>query len=879
MLFDPDHYITSKEKRKVMDDYREVFAILSKDPSGTEGYEQDVPDQRLLNFFLRNYQDININVGHHNKALVSETLRKKKDYFDQILKELDPKMILDEEQREAVVTDDNNCLLIAGAGAGKTTTMAAKVKYLIEEKNVDPSEILVISFTNKAVDELKERINGKLGLSVKISTFHALGFEIVRRVRQPEISHSQYGIITNILQKIVMDDRELLNKLVKFFGYYFDIDEDVFDSDHSLNEYHTAKASKDYETLKSNIGEYARKVGDQRKAHMRTLTGEYLRSAQEVQIANFLFLNSIDYEYEKIYPVRIRGSDKMYTPDFFISQGEHFAYLEHYSLSERGTCDRYRPSTIEKYKRSIIDKRKLHKRCRTTLIETWSSYDDGRGLTDHLEKALRNEGFVLTPRDPKEIYNKIVETGKEKYTSHFAHFIERFIELYKTAGYGYDGFDLLRKKTSNVRSLLFLDIAEEVYTEYMDTLQRQNKIDFADMINEAAAYLDEMKKDNVPYKYIIIDEFQDIARQRFILINKLSCITDAKIIAVGDDWQSIFAFAGSEIGLFTKFVDNMGSGKELRINNTYRNSQELIDMAGQFIQKNSSQKKKRLISGKHITEPIAVRPYDDSKGPLFARGEAVENIIGEIRDEFGENSSVLLLGRYGFDGDNLVKSGYFAKNSDERIISVKYPKMNLTFMTVHGSKGLGYDNVVLVNMSEGRYGFPCQIEDDPIMKLVTREDNTIPFAEERRLFYVAITRTKNRAYIAAPIRRPSRFLVELMKDCDLPYPHDMNTEIIDPFEIRCPECGYPLKYERNKTYGIPLYICTNDPEVCDFMTNSREHRNGGNIFKCPGCKDGYMIVKTRKEDRTPLFGCTNYERKEPGKCKTVMPYPRYGRSR
>ena len=190
-------------------------------------------------------------------------------------------------------------------------------------------------------------------------------------------------------------------------------------------------------------------------------------------------------------------------------------------------------------------------------------------------------------------------------------------------------------------------------------------------------------------------------------------------------------------------------------------------------------------------------------------------------------------------------------------------------MTVHGSKGLGFDNVIILNASDGKYGFPCQIEDDTIMKLVTTEDNNIPFAEERRLFYVALTRTKNRAYIVAPIRKPSRFLIEMIKDCGLPYPHNMNLEIIDPIDIRCPKCRYPLKFEHNKTYGLKLYICTNEPELCSFMTNSRQHKH--DIQKCPSCKDGYLIVKINKEDRTPLYGCTNYKKSGPAQCTTVKP--------
>ena len=153
------------------------------------------------------------------------------------------------------------------------------------------------------------------------------------------------------------------------------------------------------------------------------------------------------------------------------------------------------------------------------------------------------------------------------------------------------------------------------------------------MINEANFLLSEMEKQNtsLPYKYIIIDEFQDIARQRFNLTKRLSDITHAKVVAVGDDWQSIYAFAGSDITLFTKFIEFMGSGKELKITHTYRNSQELIDIAGGFVQKNSSQIRKHLLSPKHLKDPIQLEFYDDNNKNLFP--DKVRQKVEEIRNK------------------------------------------------------------------------------------------------------------------------------------------------------------------------------------------------------------------------------------------------------
>ena len=865
-LFNYAHYISHRDIAKFRSIYNKYYNSLKNElirqyvfnHAGTFNV-----DPKEIGFFLRKMSDFDTDVTAHNTNYVEDALKENEEYFDSILKEIDPGIRLDEEQRRAVVVDDDYCLLVAGAGAGKTTTMAAKVKYLVEKQGVLPEEIIVISYTNKAIDELRDRINRKLGIPANICTFHRFAFDIVRRFSSepPTVNLNSYKIIFDMLEKSIYDNKPLMRNLVLFMGYYFDLTEEVFKFD-SLNQYHLFKAAQDFETLKSGLGEYVRKVANQRTKQVKTITGEFLRSNQEVQIANFLYLNGLDYEYERIYPGESLSKVKKYTPDFFIKQGEHTAWLEHYALTESGYNSIFSKQQIARYRKTIRDKRDLHKRRGTTLIETWAMYNDRRPLLEHLQETLVREGFVLKPRNLEEVYKKIVETGKDKYVFKLIIFMMKFIEQYKTTGYDAGGFELLRSKTDNPRTLLFLDIAEQVYGHYQSVLRQTNQIDFADMINDAHFYLAEIERQHLelPYKYIIIDEFQDIARQRFNLTKRLSEITNAKVVAVGDDWQSIYAFSGSDITLFTRFLELMGEGTELKITHTYRNSQELIDIAGNFVQKNSAQIRKQLISPKHLSDPVKLEVFDDSVKPFIRLAEKVETIIGKIIEEYGMDKSILLIGRYNYDAYKLMRSSLFQDAGNGKLISVKYPKADITFMTAHSSKGLGYDNVILVNMFEGKFGFPCQIEDDPIMKLVTYEDLSVPFAEERRLFYVALTRTKNRVYIAVPKNKPSRFLVELIKDYKIPLKERINMQTVDLFSLRCPKCGFPLKYEFNKNYGLHLYMCTNDVEICDFMTNDRAHRY--DIHKCPKCSDGYMIVKMNPKNGNVFFGCTNYRNKD-----------------
>ncbi len=872
--FFENHYITGREAKSLHERYDGYFELLSERSifqhvfNNAISYKIDIDAMRM---FVNKMRTIDEDISKHNNEYVESTLISEKEYFDNILKDIDPQIKLDDEQRRAVITDDDYCLLVAGAGAGKTTTMAAKVKYLVEKRYIKPEEIMVISYTNKAIGELKERIHKGLKIQAKVCTFHAFAFEIVKQfsVEPPEVNFSSHQIIFEMLEKSIFNNKQLMRNLVLFLGFYFDLTDDVFKFD-NLNQYHLYKAEQDYETLKSSLGEYIKKVSRERSKYDKTLTGEFLRSSQEVQIANFLYLNGLDYEYERTYPYGSPSRAKRYTPDFYIAQGEHCVWLEHYALTESYYSNVFTPEQLAKYKISIKDKRALHKKQNTKLLETWSMYNDRRPPLEHLQEILTAEGFILKQRNLDEVYKKIVDTGKDKYIYKLIHFMMTFIESYKTTGYDEKAFKILREKTDNPRSLLFLDIAEEVYNHYQSVLKQNNQVDFADMINDAHFYLQEIERQRrkLPYKYIIIDEFQDIARQRFNFTKRLSEITKAKVVAVGDDWQSIYAFSGSDITLFTRFLELMGAGTELKITHTYRNSQELIDIAGGFVQKNSAQIRKQLISPKHLENPIVIDSFDDSFKPTKALAAKVEEIIGKIIAEYGENKTILLIGRYNYDMYKLYQTGLFKELPNNKVHSEKYPNADITFMTAHSSKGLGYDNVILINMFEGKFGFPCQIEDDPIIKLVVHDDKSMPFAEERRLFYVAMTRTKNRVYIATPKNRPSRFLVELIKDYKLPHDDGINMEVVDLFNLRCPVCGFPLKYEFNKNYGLQLWICTNDSEVCDFMTNDKVHKH--DIFKCPKCKDGYMIVKFNQKNGDVFYGCTNYF-SDTNKCTNMIP--------
>lgn len=887
-VLDSKKYIAKSDYQEQLKEYTGIlnfFEILKKSGMLNDFCARNQMTVSEVDAVLTAFSNMENLVDQRNEAYVSEAMILEKEYLDGILKDVDPVIMLDEDQRKVVLTDEDYSLVIAGAGAGKTTTVAAKVKYLVEKQGIKPSQILVVSFTNKAVNELKEKIQGALGIPCPIATFHSTGNAVIH-VNSPEeklniVDNSRlYFVIRDYFRESIMKNESIVNKLIMFFASYFDA---PYEGD-DLNAFFNNIAKANYSTMRSDLEDFKREVIDARTKKSVTIQNEILRSHQEVEIANFLYLNQIDYDYEPIYQYHVLSARKPYTPDFMIRKGEKIAYLEHFGISENGENDRYSQEEIDRYKKAVNDKVRLHRKHETTLIYTFSSYNDRRPLLTHLKEELEAKGFELKARSNKEIMEMLVAGEENRYTRKLINLVCRFISNFKVNGYQVEEFNRMYHSTQNVRSRLFLEICNDCYLEYERWLKENKAVDFEDMINESARILREVKemKQKLDFKYIIVDEYQDISRQRFDLTKALSEVTNAKIIAVGDDWQSIYAFSGSDITLFTKFAETMGYAKMLKIVKTYRNSQEVIDIAGSFIQRNTEQIEKQLISPKRIEDPILIYTYDgtlkksDQKrrsGANYALALAVETVLGKIleykKKEKKKPGTILLLGRFGFDGEHLERSGLFEYvNRGGKIKSVKYPKLDITFMTAHSSKGLGYDDVIIINGKNELYGFPSKIEDDPVLAFVIKGDRSIDYAEERRLFYVAMTRTKNRVFFVAPEKNPSEFLLELKKDYKNVQLHgEWNENAVAVQRKICPHCGYPMTYRYKKAYGLKLHICTNEPEVCGFMTN--DYAGGKlSIQKCDKCRDGYLIIKKGKEEGY-FLGCTNYKANGTGCSKMI----------
>ena len=440
---------------------------------------------------------------NNNKFIEQELINQKK-YFDNMFEKIDKNIILDENQRKIIITDEDNVMVIAGAGSGKTTTICAKVNYLIEKLNVNEEEIVVISFTNKAVEELKERINNDFKHKVKITTFHKFGYEIIKNniIKNPKIISNKEQIIKYYIEKNIINQKQELKKFMELFVLYFDITEEI-KLFKNYDKYYKYKKNQKYPTLKSKI-EYINQIKEKNINNI-----EITNHPNETIIANYLYMNNIEYIYRNKYE-----KNNHYIPDFTIKINDKKIYIEYFDIEKTKNY---------KYSKQINKIRKIHKTYNTELIEVYKD-----NIVDSLKnnlrkfKATNNENYI-------QIFNKLILENKDETYKKFIDFCINFINLYKSKGYKNQDFKKFNKGIK--RTKLFIEFIEKLYNYYQNINKKNNVIDFEDMIIEATRIIKSKESINIKYKYIIIDEYQDISECRFNLIKEIQNIEKEEVVS------------------------------------------------------------------------------------------------------------------------------------------------------------------------------------------------------------------------------------------------------------------------------------------------------------------------------------------------------------
>lgn len=742
-------------------DFYELSKKHGKTLTNLEKHKDTLPVE-ISNSICSILEDQNFSwIDRKNEQYIAKKLQEEKEYFDTMFTKYSLPIVLDEEQRKAILSDCEASLIIAGAGTGKTTTMTAKVKYLVEKQNVKPNKILVLSYTNKAINELKRQIQDVFKLDVNIITFHALGRQILKEkypngfITYDDIK--QERIIFEYVSNTLFPDKNLLKTVIHlypdcFSKHFKDNFEKFKDFQEYFKDYKNMRYEKELE--KGNIKEYLKNKEQllMYQEQPKGLDFQKYRSKKEASIANFLFKNNIEYKYE--IPVPFTTLDKhIINPDFTVEINGKPVIIEYFGLLEYNEDSAYPKEKIEDYRKIMSLKEQELKSHKFDYI--FLEGKNTEAVLNDLKQNLIMRGFTLEKKSDKVLYmhllddfldaefhdfiEEMVKTiGKLKENCAKEETFTKILEFYRDRSANLEEFNRHRQNVHLIKNLFYY---------YQGRLKEEGGIDFSDMINEAYEFLKNDPNDKTcpRYEYLLIDEYQDVSFSRFLLARQIVQNFKTKIIAVGDDWQTIFTFAGSNIKLFYDFKKQFPIVEEYKITRTYRNSQQLIDTAGKFILKNEEQIKKQLTSSKNLENPIEIIYYQRVG---LKKYDVICTLLDEIYEK-NKEAQVFFLARRNIEIENILKEERFFKGYQTQIIYKKHPDLKIEGLTIHKAKGLTCDEAIVLDLKNGV--FPSTRMEKNIIYHYYRTTNIYeeeyPFAEERRLFYVALTRTKNKVYL------------------------------------------------------------------------------------------------------------------------------------
>ena len=320
---------------------------------------------------------------------------------------------------------------------------------------------------------------------------------------------------------------------------------------------------------------------------------------------------------------------------------------------------------------------------------------------------------------------------------------------------------------------LFLTVFEQYQKELSELLEK-HQTTFSGLIKLAIQYL-RSGQIRTRFRYIIVDEYQDLSALRQEFLRLLLESSQANLFAVGDDWQAIYGFSGSRVDFTLNFRRFWGDFFLHHISKTYRFGPTLARLSSSFIMQDHTQIQKQIQSQKEdVLEPVVEISGDSERLDL--------EVLTHYFESLPRDSSILLLGRFQIDRLRLLHCTQFKLTSDSIEFQTR-PDLKIRFLTVHQSKGLEADCVIILNNRDAKLGFPAHVKDPPLKAELVRIVDELKLDqasvnEERRLFYVALTRAKQQVILLTVDGKESSFIMELRRK----FRQDFTTYYLSHFE-------------------------------------------------------------------------------------------------
>jgi superfamily I DNA/RNA helicase len=660
---------------------------------------------------------------------------------------------LNERQRDAVISDAKRLLVLAGAGSGKTKTLLQKLVYLIEEKSVGPSSILAITFTKNAANEMIDRLimtadhsgafqktisNKNLTTLAKdqqrrnysrrfkwidnltLRTFHGFCYSVLRN----------YGVneFDNKFRIIGEEKREEDDELSKYIApeTAYDVFQKLLIQLCTDREYLLSlkRYILDYIVDKIHIDKYRKNLPRDGK-YFTTLNGIKVRSKSEQYIADWLYRHNLQFEYEPLLNVR----DFEFNPDFYIPAAN--VYIEHVSNKSY----------------AMRDKEEQFEKGGLLLVKTYESMTKDTALFNHaLDVIIRSRvskaALLTTSISYREEFNNYHEDVKD-----FIRMVMRITDMIKVESL--DLAEIQRKAAQDQHERVrdFYKLALPLVSKYAAYCVDKSYLDFNDMISRTISlfknHADILEIFREKFKYILVDEFQDVNNLQVELI-KMLLTNETQLFCVGDDWQSIYGFRGSNVSYIIEFEKHFANSSVIKLDLNYRSTENIVSASNEVIKRNKFKVDKEIRASKKSEHKIVV----------FAGNEEPENVsfcTERVRDLLNEGltpDDILFLYRR-----SKMYTPYFYKFKNENL--------KVQNKTIHAAKGLEARVVFILGLTEGHGGFPDIWLEDRIFQVIKKTNHDQLMEEERRLFYVAITRAKDKLFLITEKGNESSFLKEI----------------------------------------------------------------------------------------------------------------------
>jgi DNA helicase-4 len=703
---------------------------------------------------------------------------------------------LNDKQKQAVINDDKRLLVLAGAGSGKTKTLLQKILYLIEDKKINPSNILAVTFSKNAANEMLDRliiaadktneyfefINDKNKSTKQIDDqrfFYKRKFKWINNLTLKTFHSLCYGVLRNYgvnefdnRFKIVTDKKNNIDEFTKYSA-----NESAYEI---LNKLLIKNCeSKDYMlSLKRYLIDYMVDKIHQTSNHngfnhsygkyYTSLNGCRVRSKSEQYIADWMYRHNIKFEYEP----KVNFSNFSFHPDFYIPEAN--LYIEHVS-------DKSYPTK---------GKEQQFKNANKLLVKTFESQTKNTAMFNLvLERIVKN-------RLPADYHHASALSFEEEFKTHhndiyrFLREVMQAVDMIKVENISLEKVYTDSQNDQHERIRNFYKLAIPLIKSYADYCTNKSYLDFNDMINKSIDLFHHRpeiaEKFQNQYKYILVDEFQDVNNLQVDLL-KLLLTENNKLFCVGDDWQSIYGFRGSNVDYIINFVNHFSNAKIIKLDRNYRSTQHIVGASNEVIKHNKHKLDKALHANKQSKQKIEV----------FSGVCEDENIDYAIKQ-------VKKLNDKGYSKEDILFLYRRSKMFNSYREQLRAENLEFTGKTIHAAKGLEAKAVFIIGLTQGYGGFPDVWLEDRIYQVIKESNHDLLLEEERRLFYVAITRAQEQLFLLTERGNESVFLQEIPDDYtfktgttlasvidELRYCISCKQEVDEKFRF-CPYCGAKL---------------------------------------------------------------------------------------